>query len=176
MVSGLTCTSVEPEQTGPTAFRDRLLRDQLRRELVVEVREVHPALTTSVRISGRGRPRSRRAPIQGASRVQKAQRSKTAPIVKPAPTDVSSTRSPFFRRPSVIASSKARGIVAAVVLPNRSMLSTILSTVETQALSRVQDDSTIRLVRHEQIDVPHVHPILGQDPYGRSPPSSARRT
>jgi hypothetical protein len=37
MVGGLTCASVELEQTGPTAFRDRLLRDQLRREIVVEV-------------------------------------------------------------------------------------------------------------------------------------------
>src|SRR4029453_11230201 len=55
---------------------------------------------------------------------QKAHRSNTEPTVKPAPTEVSSTRSPFLRRPALTASFNARGIVAAVVLPKRSMLIT----------------------------------------------------
>ena len=46
MVGGLTRSSVKLKQTGPTTFRDRLLRDQLRREIVVKVPEVHPALIT----------------------------------------------------------------------------------------------------------------------------------
>ena len=63
-----------------------------------------------------------RARIPIPSRVptrvpQIAQRSSTEPTVNPAPTDASSTRSPFLRRPCWIASSSASGIVAAVVLP-----------------------------------------------------------
>jgi hypothetical protein len=53
---------------------------------------------------------------------QKPQRNSTAPTVNPAPTDASSTSWPFFRRPEQIASFSASGMVAAVVLPNRSML------------------------------------------------------
>src|SRR5689334_21912589 len=42
---------------------------------------------------------------------QRLQRSSTAPTVNPAPTEHSSTRSPFFTRPSARASASARGIV-----------------------------------------------------------------
>src|SRR5688572_3368145 len=49
-------------------------------------------------------------------------RTSIEPTVKPAPTDVSRTKCPFFRRPDSTASFSARGIVAAVVLPYLSML------------------------------------------------------
>src|SRR5262249_38168750 len=45
---------------------------------------------------------------------QNPQRTSIAPTVKPAPTEASRTRSPFFNRPLQTASSSARGIVAAV--------------------------------------------------------------
>ena len=48
--------------------------------------------------------------------------------MNPAPTDVSNTRSPFFSRPVFTASLSASGIVAAVVLPKRSMLMTTFSS------------------------------------------------
>src|SRR5262249_448766 len=53
---------------------------------------------------------------------QKPQRRSTEPTVNPAPTDARRTRFPFFSRPAHTASFSASGIVAAVVLPNRSML------------------------------------------------------
>ena len=48
---------------------------------------------------------------------QNAQRRRDAPTVNPAPTEASSTRSPFLSRCSAMASCMARGIVAAVVFP-----------------------------------------------------------
>jgi hypothetical protein len=48
---------------------------------------------------------------------QNAQRRRDAPTVNPAPTEASSTRSPFLSRCSVMASCMASGIVAAVVFP-----------------------------------------------------------
>src|SRR5262249_41746554 len=56
------------------------------------------------------------------SKFQNPHRSSTDPTVNPAPTDASRTRFPFFSRPLQTASFNASGIVAAVVLPNRSML------------------------------------------------------
>src|SRR5262245_57646351 len=58
---------------------------------------------------------------------QNPQRNNTAPTVKPAPTEASRTRSPFFSLPEQSASFNASGIVAAVVLPKRSMLIITLS-------------------------------------------------
>src|SRR5690606_5142082 len=59
---------------------------------------------------------------------QMLQRTRSEPTVKPAPTEVHSTRLPFFNRPSATASSSASGIVAAVVLPYRPMLITTFSS------------------------------------------------
>ena len=50
--------------------------------------------------------------------------------MKPAPTDASSTSWPVFSRPDAIASVNASGIVAAVVLPNRSMLMITLPSAD----------------------------------------------
>ena len=58
----------------------------------------------------------------------KPQFSRTEPTVKPAPTDTINNRSPRFSRLASTASLNASGIVAAVVLPNRSMLMTTYSS------------------------------------------------
>ena len=50
------------------------------------------------------------------------QRTSAAPHVKPAPNAVSTSRSPLCSRPSFTASSRARGMEAAVVLPYFWML------------------------------------------------------
>ena len=63
--------------------------------------------------------------LRGVS--QKAQRQRLAPAVYPAPTAANNTKSPFLRRPSVMASSVANGMVAAVVLPYLSRLITTRS-------------------------------------------------
>ena len=81
------------------------------------------------------------------------QRSSTDPTVNPAPTEASSTRLPFFSRPSATASASASGIVPAVVLPYFSMLMTTLSGGRPKPLGGRHDDAAIGLVRHEQIDV-----------------------
>ena len=47
--------------------------------------------------------------------------------MKPAPTDAISTRLPFFSLPSSTAVFMAKGMVPAVVLPKRSMLTITLS-------------------------------------------------
>ena len=85
--------AVEREQAGRIARRRRLPGDAVGRQVVVEV----------------GEPQ--------VVRRQQAHRSSTAPTVKPAPTELSSTRMPFVRRPSALASARASGMVAAVVLP-----------------------------------------------------------
>src|SRR5262249_41284714 len=72
---------------------------------------------------------------------QNPQRSNTAPTVKPAPTDASRTTSPFFNLPENSASFNARGIVAAVVLPKRSMLITTCSE------SRSRLSAAARMIR-----------------------------
>src|SRR5690606_1491118 len=72
--------------------------------------------------------RQRRSPgSSDPGGVYRLQRSNTAPAVNPAPTEASMTRSPVFRRPSALASASASGIVAAVVLPYLSRLTTNLS-------------------------------------------------
>src|SRR5262245_3931495 len=63
-------------------------------------------------------------PLSTFNLYQNPHLNSTAPTVNPAPTDASSTRSPFFNRPEQTASFNASGIVAAVVLPKRSMLIT----------------------------------------------------
>jgi hypothetical protein len=50
------------------------------------------------------------------------QRMMALPQVKPLPNPVRTSRSPRFRRPAWTHSSMAMGMVAAVVLPKRSML------------------------------------------------------
>src|SRR5690348_954136 len=60
--------------------------------------------------------------------LQHAHRSSVAPTVKPAPTAVIRTRSPFLSRPCWRADSMASGMVPAVVLPNSSMLMMICSS------------------------------------------------
>ena len=55
------------------------------------------------------------------------QRHRFAPTVYPAPTAANMTRSPFFNRPASYASRVASGMVAAVVLPKRSILMMTLS-------------------------------------------------
>lgn len=47
--------------------------------------------------------------------------------VKPDPKAVSTTQSPLFNRPSRTASSRAMGMDAAVVFPNRSMFRAVFS-------------------------------------------------
>src|SRR5262249_3333075 len=65
------------------------------------------------------------APVVHASSehvYQNHQRNTPAPTVQPARTEANTTRFPFFSLPAHIASLSASGSVAAVVLPNRSML------------------------------------------------------
>ena len=60
---------------------------------------------------------------------------------------------PFFSRPDATASFSASGIVAAVVLPNRSMLMITFSGVDAELFGRRLDDAAVGLVRHEQIEI-----------------------
>ena len=90
---------------------------------------------------------------------QIAQRSSTAPTVKPAPTDASSTRSPFFSRP----------VATRVVERERDRrrrrvaepldVDDDLARVEAQLLGRRLDDPAVGLVRHEQIEVVGRRPL-----------------
>ena len=68
----------------------------------------------------------------------KLHRKSTAPTVKPAPTDASRTRSPFFSRPARRASPSASGMVAAVVLPYVSRLMITLSVRARAARPRLR--------------------------------------
>ena len=123
-----------------------------------------------------GDSRKMRLQLASATLRQNPQRSSTAPTVNPAPTDASSTRSPFFRRPLQTASFSASGIVAAVVLPNRSMLMMTLFVVDAELFGRRLDDAAVGLMRHEQIEVVRPSGRSARARGGRSPRSSARQT
>ena len=82
---------------------------------------------------------------------------------KPAPTEASRTRLPFFRRPSATASASARGIVPAVVLPYFSILMTTFSSRQAKPLGGRHDDAAIGLMRHEQIDIGAGHVVALHD-------------
>ena len=103
-------------------------------------------------------------PIQPNYPIQKPHRTSTAPTVKPAPTDASSTRSPFLSRPDDTASFSASGIVAAVVLPNRSMLMMTLSGGTSSFSVGGLDDPAVRLVRDEQVEVGRAEPVPLEHP------------
>ena len=100
---------------------------------------------SSVRRPGE-RP-ARRAP------GQMAQRSRTPPTVKPAPTEASSTRSPFFSRPSCDAvvererNRGGRGVAEPLEVDDD------LRRVDPEAVGGGGDDPAVGLVRHEQGDV-----------------------
>ena len=73
--------------------------------------------------------------------------------MNPAPTDASSTRSPFFSRPCGMASLKRqrngrrRGVAVALDVDDD------LLRRQAEPLGRRHDDSAVGLVGHEEIDV-----------------------
>lgn len=79
--------------------------------------QLEATLRELARLVGRVEAPQNRVAARGPRDAQHAQRRRTEPTVKPAPTEASSTRSPRFNRPSRTQSSSASGIVAAVVLP-----------------------------------------------------------
>ena len=75
------------------------------------------------------------------------------PTVNPAPTDTINSRSPRFSRFSSTASLNASGIVAAVVLPKRSMLMTTFSSGTPSFAAADRMIRRFAWMRHEQVDL-----------------------